>query len=235
MNRPYTILHMLVSIDNKITGDYMNTDIAQNLCEEYYRINREYRADAFCCGRITMEGSFTASYHPDLSKYENIIIKPGDYIATIASYYAISIDPHGRVGWKSSFIKDEDPGYDNAHIIEVVTNQASKQYLAYLQDLHISYIICGEDKIDVNLMNRKLYEIFKIKKLMLEGGGLTDTLFLQADSIDEISLVVVPIIEGNNQAKDLFTNASCDFKKFNYLEAKTLVNNGLWLNYKNKN
>ena len=49
--KPYIILHMLVSIDGKITGDYMNTDAANTLCEEYYRINREYQADAFACGR----------------------------------------------------------------------------------------------------------------------------------------------------------------------------------------
>ena len=40
--KPYIILHMLISIDGKITGDYMNTDTASALCEEYYRINREY-------------------------------------------------------------------------------------------------------------------------------------------------------------------------------------------------
>ena len=50
---------MLISIDGKITGKYMDEPTTIALTEEYYRINREYKADAYCCGRVTMEGSFT--------------------------------------------------------------------------------------------------------------------------------------------------------------------------------
>ena len=54
MERPYIILHMLTSIDGKITGNYMQTKTCELLCEEYYRINREYKAEGYICGRITM-------------------------------------------------------------------------------------------------------------------------------------------------------------------------------------
>ena len=46
---------MLTSIDGKITGEYLSSPVGETLCEEYYRINREYKADAYLCGRITME------------------------------------------------------------------------------------------------------------------------------------------------------------------------------------
>ena len=182
--KPYIILHMLVSIDGKISGDYINTETANILCEEYYRINREYKADAFACGRITMEGSFTGGVKPDLTPYKDVKVPHQDYIAKQHGYYAVSIDPHGRLGWYGTEIKDEDSGYDNAHIIEVLTDDISDEYLTLLKDKGISYIFCGRDKIDVKLMNEKLYSLFNIKKLMLEGGGLTDSLFLDADSID---------------------------------------------------
>lgn len=232
--KPYIVLHMLISIDGKITGGYMNTDMASALCEEYYRINREYKADAFACGRITMEGSFTQGVKPDLTPYEGVRFPREDYIAKQHGYYAVSIDPHGRLGWYGSEIKDEDPGYDDAHIIEVLTDDIQEEYLAFLRDKGISYIFCGKEKIDVKLMNEKLVKFFGIKKLMLEGGGLTDSLFLDADCIDEMSLVVVPLIDVDKDGIDLFAGKSCNVQEYALKSCEKLTANGLWLNYVKK-
>ena len=215
MERPYIILHMLISIDGKITGEYMNTKTAEILCEEYYRINREYKADAFLCGRITMEGSFTNYKKPNLSPYKGVKVKREDKVSKIHDYFAVSFDPKGKVGWYSSEIKDEDPGYDNAHIIEVLTEKVTDEYLAYLNDLGISYIFCGKEEIDVKVACQKLYSLFGIKKLAVEGGGVTDGAFLESGIIDELSLVVVPIVDGDKSGIDLFAN-----KKRDRLQAK---------------
>ncbi|MBR2874388.1 MAG: dihydrofolate reductase family protein [Clostridia bacterium] len=232
--KPYVILHMLISIDGKITGDYMNTKTAEELCNEYYRINREYKADGFLCGRITMEGSFTNWQKPDLAKYQGIKLPHEDCVQKQHDYYAVSVDPHGKIGWYGSEIMDEDPGYDNAHIIEVLTDDINDEYLAFLKDKGISYIFCGREKIDVNLMNQKLYSLFGIKKLMLEGGGLTDSLFLDGDCIDEMSLVVVPLVDGSKDGIDLFANKNCNLQEYELLQVEKLKENGLWLNYKKK-
>lgn len=232
--KPYVILHMLISIDGKITGDYMNTKTASILCEEYYRINREYKADGFLCGRITMEGSFTNWQKPDLAKYQGIKLPHEDCVQKQHEYYAVSVDPHGKIGWYGSEIMDEDPGYDNAHIIEVLTDDINDEYLAFLKDKGISYIFCGKEKIDVNLMNQKLYSLFGIKKLMLEGGGITDSLFLDGDCIDEMSLVVVPLVDGSKDGIDLFANKNCNLQEYELLQVEKLKENGLWLNYKKK-
>ena len=210
----------------------MDIPTTNALTEEYYRINREYKADAYCCGRVTMEGSFIGGAIPDLEKYKGICVERKDRVQKIWDYYAVSIDPRGRLGWYGGEIKDYDPGYDNAHIIEVLTDQVSDEYVAFLEDKGISYIFCGKDRIDVDLMLNKLYKKFGIKKLMLEGGGLTDTLFLNAKVIDEMSLVVVPVVDGDKEGKNLFSGkemeVSCEYK---IKEVKILPNNGLWLNY----
>jgi len=229
--RPYIILHMLTTIDGKITGSFLSESIVQELCDEYYRINREYKADAFVCGRITMEGSFTGGKLVDLSKYIGTNLPFSDYIAKKSSYYAVSIDPHGKLCWYGSDIKDEDPGYNNAHVIEVLTESVKKEYLAYLQDKEISYIFCGKEKIDVNLLNEKLYSIFGIKRLMLEGGGLTDSLFYNENCIDELSLVQVPIVDTDNKGLDLFTSKTNNLQNFKLKNIKKLINSGIWLNY----
>ena len=108
---------MLISIDGKITGKYMDEPTTIALTEEYYRINREYKADAYCCGRVTMEGSFTGGAKPDLTPFKNISIDRKDKIQKKWGYYAISIDPHGRLGWYGSEIKDYDMPFDSKNAI----------------------------------------------------------------------------------------------------------------------
>lgn len=187
--RPYVICHMTVSLDGKVTGQYLQTEEAAEAAEVYYEVNRNYHADAFGCGRVTMEGSFTQGWYPDLSPYQECAVEPGDYVAeTDTKYFAVAFDRRGRLGWKSAKISDPDPGYDNAHIIEVL-EEAEDAYLAYLRDTGISYIFAD----DVQTALYKLKTLFGIETFMLEGGSVINTPFLQADVIDELSLVYAPV------------------------------------------
>ncbi|MBE6629502.1 MAG: RibD family protein [Ruminococcaceae bacterium] len=233
MTRPYLILHMLISPDGKITGKYMEYPKAAALCEEYYRIHREYRADAFLCGRVTMEGSFTGGVRPPLEKYEGVRLPHEDFVAGRYDFYAVSVDPHGRLGWYGAQISDEDPGYDGAHVIEVLTDDVCDAYLAFLREKGISYVFCGKDKIDVPLLCRKLFELFGIRTLLVEGGGLTDSLFLSAELLDELSLVMVPVIDGG-EGVSLFEKKQGGLLAFEMEKALALPHGGLWLNYKRK-
>ena len=149
MNRPYIICHMVASLDGKVTGRFLSTPVCEKATEAYYQINRDYKADGFACGRVTMEGSFTGDWYPDLSEFEPAY-SPMDYLVdNIGNFFAVAFDPHGRLGWKNSRIIDDDPGYGGAQIIEVLTHQVSRQYLTYLQSMNIPYIFAGDTEIDI--------------------------------------------------------------------------------------
>ena len=83
-------------------------------------------------------------------------------------------------------------------------------------------------------MNEKLYSLFGIKKLMLEGGGLTDSLFLDEECIDEMSLVFIPVVDGSKNGIDLFAGKNCNVQEYELVTIEKLPQNGLWLNYKKK-
>ena len=74
MDRPYIICHMTASIDGKVTGSFLNMPETEKAVDIYYEINRAYRAEAFACGRITMEGSFTGGWYPDLTPFIGVDI-----------------------------------------------------------------------------------------------------------------------------------------------------------------
>lgn len=198
--RPYVICHMVTSIDGKVTGNFLYTPTAVQSAEIYYDVHRNFHADAFACGRVTMEGSFTGGWFPDLTAYEGAAIPKTDFVAeTDTKLFAVSFDRKGRLGWKQPKITDDDPGYDNAHIIEVLTTEVGSEYLAYLQDTGISYLFA--DSISEAL--EKLYSLFDIKTLLLEGGSDINGAFMAEQLVDELSLVQTTVIAGTD-SKPLF-------------------------------
>ncbi len=230
MNRPYIICHMTTSIDGKVTGDFLSLPESANALAVYYQINRDYKADAYACGRVTMQGSFCGDYYPDLSTYSPEAFE--DYISPdLSGFYAVSFDPHGRLGWKANRIcdPDGDEGYDKAQIIEVLTEQIDKRYLAYLKSLDISYIFAGKTEIDISLALSKLKDIFGINTLLLEGGSILDGAFAEADAVDELSLVVSPVIAKTTD-KPLFMKSK--ISAFTLADVKQYDGGVLWLNYK---
>lgn len=225
MNRPYIICHMVTSIDGKVTEDFLFCPECEAATEIYYEMNRAYKqngGNGFICGRITMEQSFTGGWYPDLSKYEPVKPDPLPMNFWIdeeemSGFYAIAFDPKGKLGWKSAFIEDSDPGYDKAQIIEVLTEQADERYLAYLQERGIPYLFAGKDEIDVALALKILQDHIGVHTLVLEGGSIINGHFLRANCVDEISFVQAPIT-ADADAKPLFMNGTIN--NFELIEAE---------------
>ena len=236
MNRPYIICHMVTSLDGKVTGNFLFTPECEGATEIYYDINRKLKCNGFICGRVTMEGSFTQGYYPDLSDYKPVRHSIGhkmDFMLDdMTGFYAVAFDPKGKLGWKSNKIidPDGDPGYDGAQIIEVLTEQVDERYLGYLESLDIPYIFAGETEIDVDFALFKLKNILGCKTLLLEGGSIINGSFQRADAIDELSLVVAPIVADKND-KPLFMDST--IKNFGLTKSQN-INGNLVLSYKRK-
>lgn len=236
MNRPYIICHMTTSIDGKVTGDFLFRPEYAKATELYYEINRELKCDGYICGRVTMEGSFTRGYYPDLSEYAPVHHDHGykmDFMLDdMSGFYAVAFDPKGRLGWKSNKIVDPDGdiGYDNAQIIEVLTEQVDERYLGYLEEMEIPYIFAGETEIDVELALFKLKNIIGCERLLLEGGSIINGAFQRASAIDELSLVVAPVVADKHD-KPLFMDST--LSDFELVSAESIKGNVV-MKYKRK-
>lgn len=231
--RPYVICHMTVSIDGKVTGTFLGREECVPATEEYYRLNREMSAEAFACGRVTMEESFTGGWYPDLNEFVNAKMNREDFIANQdASRYAIAFDRKGRLGWKTSRIEDEDPGYGGAHIVEVLCEEVDDAYLAYLQSVGVSYIFAGKSEMNLELALEKLWSNFFINDLLLEGGSEINSTFERAGLIDELSLVQTSVI-ADTDSKPLFEQSSLE--DYILKEAKVVSDSVLYLRFLQKN
>lgn len=241
--RPFLFCHMLVSLDGKIMGKYMETQ----KCEESARIFDEiafggrggYNLQGWLSGRITTDDNFTLYEQPDLD--ENAAPVPeGDYVPTTeAPLWYISIDPHGRLGWKENYL--EYAGR-TARVLEVLTEDASNAYRTFLRRLEIPYIICGsknpdaaeDDELDPVLTMHKLSDTFHFTSLMLGGGGVLNWSFIEAGVCDEISLVVAPAADGSTETPSVFeargTHSDTPVE-FTAKAAEVLEGGTVWLRY----
>lgn len=184
---------MVVSLDGKVTGDFLCRPACEKATEIYYDINRTVSSAGFICGRVTMESSFTGGWYPDLSAYAPVESKADFVPDYLSGFYAVAFDTRGRLGWQSNRIIDDDPGYGNAQIIEILSENVDARYLGYLQSMGIPYVFAGKEAIDVDTALVKLKALFDIQTLLLEGGSILNGAFQKAGVIDELSLVVAPL------------------------------------------
>lgn len=204
MDRPYIFCHMFVSLDGKIMGNYMDLPACEAASDLFYDIafgsEPVYRHQGWLSGRVTTDDNFTHYRTPDLIPHAPTV-PAGDFVARQAPMYYVSVDPKGKLGWQSDTLTYETT---TAHVVEVLTEQASNDYKAFLRRLGISYLLAGKDTLDYALALEKLKRLFGIQVLMLGGGGVLNWSFLQAGMCDELSLVVAPAADGNPRTQSLF-------------------------------
>lgn len=236
MNKPFVVCHMLVSLDGKIDGAFMSAPECASALMEYGNIRKFYECQATLYGTVTMEESYAEGIIDELPHSNNFYSKE-DYIAfTEVTDYIISVDPKGTLAWKSNYI--EKKKRPKAHVIEVLTEQVSNDYLAYLRKFDISYIFAGKEQLDCVLILHKLNRLFGIQRLMIAGGGLMNWTFLQEDLIDELSLVVAPLTDGSRTTASVFEKADfLPYRRpavFALKQVKQLSGDSLWLRYQRK-
>ncbi len=113
-----------------------------------------------------------------------------DHIANRhAKRLAIGADARGALRFQTNEVSGD-------HIVLLVTDRVCNDYLAHLQAAGISYLFCGKREIDLKVALQKLGHAFRLRKLMLQGGGKFNGSMLRAGLIDEISHITVPVADG---------------------------------------
>lgn len=134
MNRPYVFCHMMCALDGKIMGGYMGTPQGRAAGDAFYDIafGKEpfYHHQGWLSGRVTTDDNFTFYRKPDLDE-DAPAVPAGDFIAQpdFGMFY-VSVDPHGKLGWKSSTLRYVDT---TAHVVEVLTEQVGNAYRAFFE------------------------------------------------------------------------------------------------------
>ena len=119
MNKPYIVCHMMTSVDGRI--DCAMTEHLPGV-QEYYDTLDALDAPTRISGRVTAELEMAL---------------PGKFEAKTAE--ALGKE---AFSWGES-AEDERP------LLILTSEQVSKEYLAYLNGKHISWIACGKEHVDL--------------------------------------------------------------------------------------
>lgn len=149
------------------------------------------------------------------------------FVARRAESYAISVDTLGKLRWR-------DGDLDGDHLICVVSERAPADYLAARREKGISYVVAGQPSVDLAAALDQLAEHFGIRTLLLEGGGHINGGFLEADLVDEVSLLLVPGIDGRHDIPAVFDGMSPSNRTAVPLKLKSVERrerDALWIRY----
>jgi len=235
MNKPYIIIHTHTSIDGNI--NYIELPEFDESSQFYQEVSLEpgkqqFNIQGYLNGKNTTEDNMTFYKKPDVD--ENAPTVPeGDYIAVAdAPMYYLSIDARGELAFEEN---SSDYGNISSHIVEVLTEQASNAYKDFLRKKKISYIIAGKEQIDYNVMLDKFYNLFHIKRMMVGGGGSLNWSFVQNGLVDEVSVILSPIANGDANSKRFFEAkepySTIKLTAFRLKSVEQLGENTVWIRY----
>jgi 5-amino-6-(5-phosphoribosylamino)uracil reductase len=231
--RPKIICHMVSSIDGRLLVDRWTpppSGVDRNIIHETYdQVAARFGADGWIVGRKSMEG-----YAKGTARKLDVI--PGGLRSTHVADrqerdLAVAVDPHGRLHYGR-----DDAGGD--HIVAILGEKVSDEYLAELSDDGVSYLFAGPDGHDLHRAMETLAESFGVETLLLEGGGTINGAFLKAGLIDEISVVMYPGIDGLAGVPSIFEYSGQDGEKpaagqsLRHLTTETLEGGMVWLHYR---
>src|SRR2546423_106055 len=225
--KPYVICHMMPSVDGRLRTD--RWDVPEAGHKEYERAADTYHADAWVCGRKTME-EFAKGRRPKRARTGKI--PRTDYVIPREKgmRYAIAIDTRGKLAWTDNEVEG-DP------LIEVLTEDVPDSYLRFLREKGISYLFAGKraGDPDLALALEKLRTKFGVKRLMLEGGGETNGSFLRDGLVDELSLLLTPVADGRLGEPALFdvegTQPRKAVAKLRLKSVRKAATDMLWIKY----
>ena len=166
MKKPYVICHMMTAGDGRI--DCAMTEQLPGV-QEYYSTLDSLAAPSRVSGRVTaqLEMASPGIFEPqDAALGHESFSRNAD-----ADGYEIVIDTRGTLLW-------DEPDTSERPLLIVTSERVSRDYIAYLDGLHISWIACGKERVDLARACEILASAFGVERMAVVGGGHIHTAFL---------------------------------------------------------
>lgn len=200
MTKPYLVCHMMMSLDGRI--DCAMTAKLRGV-DDYYSTLDALDVPSRISGRMTAELELALPGKFEAPEGAAAIGREAFSKKIDASGYEVVIDTHGTLLWKKTE-ENETPR------LILTSESASRAYLAYLDDLGISWIACGKESVDLARALEILASEFGVKRAAVVGGGRINKGFLEAGLIDEVSILIGPGIDGRTGQNALFDGRADD-------------------------
>lgn len=219
MSKPKVIIFNGVSLDGRMDGRLGAIDMGL-----YYGLADTWKADAMLSGSATMLEAFAGEETQEIPEGPTAL-------HPLAVPYLVIVDSQGQIhSWQQ--IKAQ-PFWDK--VVVLCSAATPGAYLDELEAEGIPFITTGEKHVDFRIALEELNTRFGIHTVRLDSGGVLNGVLLRTGLVDEVSILLDPVLVGGTSPNSLFiaediasTEQSIPLRLIHYELVKEDV---LWLRY----
>ena len=214
---PKIVIHNSISLDGSLTNFEPNMGL-------HYQIAGNYRPDAHLIGSNTIEAGIELYGNGVPPEEKTDFEKPR---RNKNFPYWVVVDTKGKLkgllhtGRRFEFCRD---------IIVLVSEKTPKAYLQYLEERNYDYHVVGKDHVDLKKAVLLLSDKYKVKTILTDTGRILSNILLSKRFVDEISLLVHPVIVGN-RSYNMFSDIE-KIRSLRLTRCEILEKQYTWLVYK---
>lgn len=179
--RPKVIIHNSISLDGKFDGYPFDLGI-------HYGIAMGFKPDALLVGSTTMKNAI-----PDVPPESPSDLEPHVFDPEDERPYWVIVDSKGILRdvlhfyRKMEYIKE---------IIVLVSEGTQESYIEFLKEHGYPIVATRGERVDLEAALSELRKGFGIETLVVDSGGTLVSIMIANGLVDEISLVVAPVLIG---------------------------------------
>ncbi len=182
---PKLILHNSISIDGSLTSFEPNMEL-------HYRIAGWYKPDIHLIGSNTITAG-VALYGDGVPQEELSDFRKPKRNKHLPAW--VIIDTQGKLDGILHTCRRFELCRD---VIVLTSKKTPQRYLRYLDKRQYEYHCVGHDHVDLRQALLLVSKVYHVKTVLTDTGRILGNLLLEQDLVDEISLLVHPVIVGKN-------------------------------------
>jgi 2,5-diamino-6-(ribosylamino)-4(3H)-pyrimidinone 5'-phosphate reductase len=194
--KPYIILHNSVTLDGSLTGFMPDMEL-------HYRLAGGFEADANLIGSETVirgQEMFGSGIPDEV---------PEDFVQPDRNKslpWWVIIDSTGKLKGMLHTCRRFEYCRD---VILLVTDRTPEDYIRHLEERRYRFIRTKGEKVDLQESLKLLADSYNVKRIVTDTGRILGNLLLDARMVDEVSLLIHPLIKGR-EAYGMFSDVSAE-------------------------
>ncbi len=188
MSRPHVTVYNEISVDGRITEFAGDAAL-------YYGHGFSWPRDAILMGSVTA-GAFGPAESDDEAAGQGPSVPPSpvppgfEELAAGPRPLLVVVDSGGVVrNWRNAQAAPWYGGY-----VSLVSDRTPTEHLEYLARRDVDVVRCGGDRVDLAEGLRRLHDDHGVRRVRTDGGGLLTGALLAAGLVDELIVMVAPVL-----------------------------------------
>jgi len=215
---PKIITHNAISLDGSISGFSIDPG-------KYYTIAGSLHPDAMLVGSSTAKSGVEMYSDGIPDERPADFVKPRITEDDKRPYWVIP-DSHGLLQGRLHIFRRFEYCKD---VIVLLSEKSPESYVKYLMERNYDVIISGHEDVDLKKSLEILTQKYSCQIVLTDSGGNLNKVLLEAGLVDEISLIINPVLVDQRHPKlfrnlDLTSHAiNLELIRFEKLDGQLLV------------